>query len=52
MSDLAPMPTLQECMKLRQFLVDLTDPEKYAFAVRDPEITRRALELLKLDLFK
>lgn len=40
--------TLQEWLRIRAFLHDLTDPEKYAHSVRDQEIVRRALELLEL----
>ena len=40
--------TLQDLQRVRSFLIDLTDPEKYAHALRDPEIMRRALELLEL----
>lgn len=40
--------SLQDWNRVRSFLLDLTDPEKYALALRDPEIVRRALELLEL----
>ena len=40
--------SLQDWNRVRSFLLDLTDPEKYAHALRDPEIVRRALELLEL----
>ena len=39
--------TLQGWLRLRQFLLDLTDPEVYGFAVTD-EVRRRARELLAM----
>jgi hypothetical protein len=40
--------TWQDWLRIRAFLYDLTDPEKYAFAIRDHEVVRRAQELLQL----
>jgi len=40
--------SLQDWHRLRQILFDLTDPEMYGFEVKDPEIRRRALELLAI----
>jgi len=40
--------SLQDWTRIRSFLTDLTDPEKYAFAIRDHDVVRRALELLEL----
>jgi hypothetical protein len=44
--------TMQDCARIRQFLYDLTDPDMYGFTVKDPEIRRRALDLLTMDIFK
>lgn len=40
--------SLQDWHRLRQFLHDLTDPDMYGYTVKDPEIRRRALELLAI----
>ncbi len=40
--------SLMEWLRVRAFLYDLTDPEKYGHALRDDEIRRRAQELLAL----
>jgi len=39
--------TLQNWTRIRSFLLDLTDPEMYGFAVSE-EVRRRALELQEL----
>ena len=44
--------TMQDCARIHQFLFDLTDPDMYGFTVKDPEIRRRALDLLTMDIFK
>lgn len=43
--------TLQDCTRLRQFLVKLTDPEGFGFAVNG-DVRREAFDLLTMDIFK
>jgi hypothetical protein len=40
--------TLQDWTRVHSFLSDLTNPDMYAFSLRDPDIVRRAGELLLL----